>query len=353
MIKKHIDGCRFVFNWSLEHKIKTYEESGKSVSQFDLNKKLTLLKTEHTFLCDVNAQSLQGMTRRVESAFTMFFRKKCKFPKFKTKKNPIQSFPVPQTYWVDFDKNIVKLPKIGKVKAKIHRRFTGTLKTANVIVNRFDVYHVVIAVDDGLDVPVKKPYSFDTTVGIDVGLKSFVTLSTGEKTENPKFATSVRNRISVLHRRASHKKKGSHNSIKAWNRLSKYLNHINNKRTDFQHKLSTKIVSENQAIAVETLNIQGMMANHKLARSISDAAWSSFINMLEYKADAAGKTIIKIGQFEPSTRICNACGYHNSDLTLVDRKWECPECHTHHDRDINAAINIKKFALIDQNLIGL
>lgn len=135
--------------------------------------------------------------------------------------------------------------------------------------------------------------------------------------------------------------------------LSKLHEKVSNQRNDFQHKLSSKLISENQAIALETLNVEGMMKKHHLAQHIADASWSSFMKKLEYKAEWYGKTILRIGQFDPSTKICNVCGYYNKDITLADRKWDCPECKTEHDRDINAAINIKKFALDRQNLIGI
>jgi len=157
--------------------------------------------------------------------------------------------------------------------------------------------------------------------------------------------------MKCLQKRLSKKVKGSKNRDKARQHFSKIHETISNQRTNFQHQLSSKLISENQAIALETLNVKGMVKNHCLAQSISDAGWSSFITKLEYKAEWIGKTILKIGRFEPSSKLCNVCGYHNSKLTLDIREWFCPDCNTKHDRDINAAINIKKFSLQDQNLI--
>ena len=159
--------------------------------------------------------------------------------------------------------------------------------------------------------------------------------------------------MKVLQRRLSRKQKGSNNRNKAKKPVAKLHEKIHNQRNDFQHKLSFRLVCENQAIALETLNVDGMLKNHRLAQHITDASWSSFVTQLEYKAQRYGKTIIRIGRFEPSTRICSKCGYYNRDLTLSDRDWACPDCGAHHDRDINAAINIKKFALDKQNLIGI
>lgn len=160
-------------------------------------------------------------------------------------------------------------------------------------------------------------------------------------------------KLKVLQKRVSRKVKGSNNRRKAVKRLAKIHETISNQRNDFQNKLSFKLISENQAIALETLNVNGMVKNHHLAQSIEDAGWSSFVTKLEYKASWYGKTILRIGRFEPSSKLCHVCGYHNSELTLKDREWICPDCKTKHDRDVNAAINIKKFALQDQNLIGI
>ncbi len=353
LLEKHIGSCRYIYNWALKLKIKTYEQTGKLISQFDINKQITILKKENEWLKEVNSQSLQGMTRNLESAFTRFFREKIGFPNFKSKKNPIQSFPVPQHYYAYFEKGIVKLPKIGEVKAVLHRSFEGTLKTATVSRSATGGYYISILVDDEKEFPEKQEFSESTTVGIDVGVKDFAILSTGEKVENPKYLKNSLKRLKVLQKRVSRKQKGSKNREKAKQRLAKLHEKISNQRNDFQHKISFKLISENQALAVETLNVKGMIKNHHLAQAIGDSAWSSFVTKLEYKAEWYGKTLLRIGQFEPSSKVCNVCGFHNSELTLKDREWTCPDCKTKHDRDINAAINIKKFALIDQNLIGL
>mgnify|MGYP001023296886 CR=1 FL=1 len=352
-LNQHIGSCRFVYNWALDQKIKTYEQTGKSISRFDLNKMMPSLKASNEWLGEVNSQSLQGMTKRVESAFTRFFREKNGFPIFKSKKNPIQSFPVPQHYTVNFENSTVKLPKIGEIKAVLHRRFEGELKTATVSRSCKGHYYISILVEDGKELPVKQEFLNSTTIGIDVGIKDFAVLSTGEKIENPKYLKNSLQRLKLLQKRVSKKQKGSQNRAKAKQRLAALHDKIANQRNDFQNKLSFKLISENQAIALETLNVKGMIKNHNLAQSISDSAWSSFVTKLEYKAEWLGKTVLRIGQFEPSSKLCSVCGYHNTELQLKDREWECPDCATTHDRDINAAINIKKFALIDQNLIGL
>ncbi|MGM0770500.1 MAG: IS200/IS605 family element RNA-guided endonuclease TnpB [Halobacteriota archaeon] len=353
MFSQHFGACRFIYNWGLEQKIKTYEQDGKSVSRFALNAKITELKVENVWLKDINSQSLQGATLNLENAFTKFFREKKGFPHFKSRKNPVQSFSVPQLYKVDFDANKVKLPKIGWIKTKIHRGFSGVGKTATVSRTSTGKFYISILVDDEQELPAKSIFNEKVTVGIDVGIKDFAVLSNGEKIENPKYLKNSMKRLGVLQRRLSRKQKGSKNKAKARLTVSKLHEKIRKQRNDFQHKVSSKLISENQAVALETLNVSGMLKNHNFAQSIADVSWSSFVTKLEYKAEWYGKTILRIGQFEPSTKICNVCGYHNGNLTLADREWNCPDCETNHDRDINAAINIKKFALDKQNLIGI
>ena len=227
------------------------------------------------------------------------------------------------------------------------------MKTATVSRTCKGNYYISILVEDGKELPVKEALTESTTIGVDVGIKDFAILSNGVKVENPKYLKNSLQRLKVLQKRLSRKQKGSKNRTKAKQRLAVIHDKITNQRNDFQNKLSFTLVSENQAVALETLNVKGMVKNHHLAQAINDSAWSSFVTKLEYKAEWFGKTVLRIGQFEPSSKLCSVCGYHNKELQLKDREWQCPDCKTKHDRDINAAINIKKFALIDQNLIGL
>ncbi|MGE4375450.1 MAG: IS200/IS605 family element RNA-guided endonuclease TnpB [Methanoculleus sp.] len=352
-LMQHIHACRFVYNYSLEQKIRAYEQDGRKLSCYDLNNRLPALKEEHPWLKEVNSQSLQSANKNLDNAFTRFFREKKGFPKFKSKKNPVQSFQVPQHYRVDFERNRIKLPKLGEIKTVFHRTFAGKMKYATVSVTSTGKWFVSILVDDGKPEPEPAPFSLDTTLGIDVGLTDFATLSTGEKVENPRFLKKSLQRLKVLQRRVSRKKKGSKNRQKAIQRLARCHEKIANQRNDFLHKLSFRVVSENQAIAVESLNVAGMQKNHCLAQAIGDVSWSTFFTILEYKCRRYGKTLLKIGRFDPSSKICHGCGYINQDLKLSDREWTCPDCGTHHDRDINAAINIKKFALQEQNLVGV
>ena len=353
MFLKHIGACRFVYNHSLEQKIKAYETDKKTLTRFDLNNALPQLKSENEWLKEVNSQSLQQANKNLDSAFTKFFREKKGFPKFKSRKNPMQSFKIPQHYTVDFDNNRVKLPKIGWIRTKLSKAFEGTLKTATVSMTTTGKFFISILVEDGRETPEKESFGYDSTIGLDVGIKDFVTMSDGTKIDNPKFLRGSIQRLKVLQRSVSRKKKGSKNRDKAKYQVALQHEKITNQRKDFLHKVSSKIVSENQAIAIETLNVTGMMKNHCLAQAIGDVSWSEFFRQLEYKCEWYGKTLLRIGRFEPSSKICSVCGSINHDLKLSDREWTCAGCGTLHDRDINASINIKKFALQDQNLIGV
>jgi putative transposase len=254
---------------------------------------------------------------------------------------------------VDFENNTVKSPKIGEIKAIIHKILKGELKTASISKSCTGKYYISILVEDGKAFPVKQVFSESTTIGVDVGITDFVIISTGENVKNPKYLKNSLKRLKVLQKRVSHKQSDSKNREKAKQKLAVLHEKIINQINDFQHKLSFKLVIENQAIAVETLNVNGMIKNYHLAQAIFDSMWSSFVTKLKYKSEWLGKTILMIGKFEPSSKIRHVCGYHNSELTLKDREWKCPDWKTKHDRDINAAINIKKFSLIDQDLIGI
>jgi len=200
---------------------------------------------------------------------------------------------------VNFENNTVKLPKIGEIKAVLHRKFEGELKTATVSRTCKGQYYISILVEDGKKLPEKQVFSESTTVGIDIGIKDFAVLSTGEKIENPKYLANSLQRLKVLQKRIPRKQKGSKNRTKAKQRLAVLHDKITNQRNDFQNKLSFRLISENQTIALETLNVKGMVNNHHLAQSMSDCAWSIFVTKLEYKVQWLGKAVLKIGQFEP------------------------------------------------------
>ncbi len=306
------------------------------------------------------------------TGYNNFFKGNSEFPTFKSKRNPVQTFQVTQRYKINLTTSQVWLPNIGWIKFKMHRDLfdhdfinqsimtttndnndvilekkhnTDFLRTVTVTQTSTGKYFISILVNDGITEPEKMEFDDNSTIGVDLGIKDFAILSNGEKIENPKHLKKSTKQLETLQRRVSRKQKGSRNRKKAVLKLAKKHEKIANQRNDFHHKVTKKLISENQAIAVEDLNIKGMVKNHCLAQSISDVGWGSFVQKLEYKGDWTGKTILKIGRFEPSSKLCHVCGYQNKDLTLNIRKWKCPSCNTSHDRDINAAINIKQIAL--------
>lgn len=345
LIAKHLGCCRFVYNWALARKNTAYHDEGTSLSRYDLTNQLPALKEELPWLKEVNAQSLQQSIIHLSRAFTNFFEGRAESPTFKKKHDPEQAFTVPQSYTVDFERGTVKLPKIGAVKVKYHRTFVGTTKSATVIRKSTGRYLISIVVEDGRTPPKPADPIPDQTVGIDLGLSHYAVLSTGEKVANPKYLRNAQVRLAVLQRRLARKQKGSKNRNKARLKVARCHQTIADQRQDFQHQLSSRLVRENQALAVESLNVDGMVKNPSLARAISDAGWGTFLGMLAYKCQEAGKPLLKIGVFEPSSKTCSVCGYKNQNLTLKDREWTCPDCGTTHDRDLNAATNIKHFAL--------
>ncbi len=345
LINKHIGACRFIYNLALEVKQEAYIKCRKTLSAFDLMKQLPDLKKECEWLKEINAQSLQNSCVNLEKAFTNFFKHGAKYPIFKNRHTGI-SFQIPQQTEVDFKNKKLFIPKFRKgIKAIFTKEFNGDIKTVTISRTPTGKYFASILVDNKKEFPNKVKIKAETTIGVDVGIKSFIVTSNGLNVENPKYLRNSIDRIKILQRRMRNKKKGSCNKKKAFKKIAIQHEKIANQRKDFLHKLSTKLIRENQTVAVEDLNIYGMVKNHNLAQSISDCGWSEFIRQLQYKAEWYGKNVIKIGRFEASTKICSACGTTNHNLTLADRKWLCAECGSFHDRDENAAKNIKAFAL--------
>ncbi len=351
-IRKTIDACRFVYNWALESKKTAYEKGKTNLTWYDLNNRLPALKRDHTFLQTAYSQSLQQAVKRLHQAFQKFFNNITNettpsgYPKFKRRKATRQSFDVPQFFTIDFATRRIWLPKIGAVKAVFHRSFSGTPRTCTVVMTCSGRYFISIVVDDGNPPAPKPKVTVQKSVGLDVGLKTYVTISTGEKVANPQPLQNSLQRLKCLHRRISKKRRGSRNREKARQRLARCYEKICNQRSDFQQKLSTRLIRENQAIMVESLNISGMSRNRRLSQAITDAAWSTFLTMIRYKAELYGVTVVEVGRFEPTSKRCHNCGAINRSLTLSDRMWTCPTCGRFLDRDINAAKNIKLMGLM-------
>lgn len=351
--EKSFGCCRYVYNWALQRRIETYQNSGERLSYVSIAKELTSLKKqeETEWLSEVSIQSLQSSIRNMDAAFTRFFREKKGFPKFKSKKRNRNSFQFVDQVRIDFDSKRIQMPKVGKVKFSCDRTFVGKIGTCTVSKSTTNKYYISITVDDGKPIPEKPMIDFKTSVGIDVGIKDFAVLSNGQVFENPKFFEKAEKRLKVLQRRLSKKQKGSKRRERAKLAVAKQHERIRNKRTNFIHQVTSKIVRENQTIVVEDLNVDGMLKNHCLAKSISSVAWSEFFRQLQYKCEWYGKNLVRIGRFEPSSKMC-LCGSVYKDLKLSQRRWVCPSCGRDNDRDLLAAVNILRFGLQEQNLIN-
>lgn len=352
-MEKTFGCCRYIYNWAFDLKIKAYQESKKSLSAVDLCKELTFLKQkeDHLWLKEVSNESLQQSIRCLDSAFTKFFREHTGFPKFKSKHRDKSTFKNINSVKIDFENSKIKIPILGWIKFYKNRSFEGKIGTITVSKSSTGKYYVSVLVEDGNSLPEKNPITPSTSVGIDVGLKDFAVLSNGQVFQNPKYLEKYSKRLACLQRRLSRKKKGSNRYKKAKLAVAICHERIRNRRQDFLHKVSKRIINENQTVIIEDLNVEGMLKNHCLAKGISSVAWNDFFRMLQYKAEWNGVNLIRIGRFEPSSKMCG-CGYIHRDLKLSDRVWTCPECGAVNDRDLLAANNIKKFGLEKQNLLS-
>ena len=343
LIHKHCGSVRFIYNLALEAKTMAYVGSKVNLSRYDLQKQMVDLKKELPWLNECNSQSLQVALLNLDTAYKSFF-KGAGFPKFKKKTNG-GSFSIPQNVIVK--DNLLIIPKFKEgIDIVLHREIKGTIKSATISVTPTGKYFVSILCDTKEELPTKSPIKGSTTIGIDLGIKDFAITSEGEVFENPKYLRKAQSKLKYVQRKYS-KYKGKRTKKK----LAKLHENVVNKRKDFLHKVSTQLIRENQTIALETLAVKNMVKNHNLAQAISDASWSTFVTMLEYKADWYGKNILRIGQFSPSSKTCSCCGHINKELTLKDRELTCSNCSSVLDRDVNAAINIKSFAL-KNNLSG-
>ena len=339
LINKHIGCARFVYNNALAFKQYEYAKDKTNHSWYSLVKRLPDLKKENEWLKEVNSQSLQQSIVNMNTAFENFFKGRADFPKFKKKGKGKQSFNIPQSININDDKLII--PKFKKgIDIVLHRPFKGEIRQATISKTPTGKYFVSILCETVEMGKQSNPINEETTVGLDLGIKSFLVSSNGKEYDNPKYLRKSISRLKYQQRQFS-----KHKSNKRKHRLAILHEKVANQRKDFLHKVSTELIRENQSIALEDLNINGMLKNHCLAGSISDVSWGMFVTMLEYKAKWNGVNILRIGRFEPSSKTCNCCGYINKELTLKDREWTCPECGSVLDRDINASINIKNFAL--------
>lgn len=339
-------GCnRFVYNLGLETKIAAYVSQKKNLTCFDLQKQVVKLKhTEAVWLNEVPAQSLQMSLRNLDNAYIRFFKEKKGFPKFKSKYGN-QSIQFPQGVKIKFKKDVIQIPKLKDIKCVYDRKFTGKIKTVTLSKTTTNKYFASILVDNQKELPAKKPIILSTTVGIDLGIKTLAVLSDGTEIANPKWFRSAQRNLRVQQKSLYRKVKDSKRKEKQRIVVAKVHEKICNQRTDYLQKATTTIIQNFDTIVLEDLGIKNMMKDHCLSKAIGEIGWYSFKTMLVYKAEWYGKNIIEIGRFEPSSKICSTCGTINKELQLKDRTWICKSCNSEHDRDLNAAINIKNIGL--------
>lgn len=351
LIEKHFGCARFTYNWALALQQKYYDEHKKSLGRKDIQDQLVSMKKQeqYSWLNEVNSQTLLSGLLHVYTAFGNFFKGRAKFPKFKSKKIPQRSYQCPQHGSVDFEKGTLNLPKLKGIKAVFSRQFDGKIKTVTISKTATGKYYASILVETNQAKVTASIIEADKTIGIDLGLNHLLIQSDGQKIENPKYLRQAQNGLAIQQKIFARKKKESKNYQRQKLNVACIYEKVRLQRLDLHHKLTHHLICENQATtyALEDLGIKNMVKNSKLAKSISDVAWGQFLTLLQYKAEWYGKNVLKIGRFVPSSKTCSCCGYKMEKLPLSVRLFECPSCNLVEDRDVNASINIRNFALAD------
>lgn len=344
-LSKTFGSCRFVYNYYLNKRIELYKTNKQNMKFYACCADLTILKQELVWLKEIDKFALQNSLKDLDRAYQNFFReirkgnKEQGYPKFKSKHNYKRSYRTTFTNNnMEIKNHQIKLPKLGWVKIAQSQDIQGRILNCTITKTCSDKYFVSVCC---ADVEIEKYNNNTNCVGLDLGIKEFATTSDGEVIENPKYLSKLEKKLKRGQRKFSKKQKGSNNRNKQRIKLNKIYEKISNQRKDFLQKLSTRLIKENQIICLEDLSVKNMVKNHNLAKSISDVSWGEFVRMLKYKSLWHDRIIQNVDRFFASSQICNICGYKNADVKdLHIRQWECPECHTKHDRDINAATNI-------------
>ena len=354
-------GCvRKVYNLMLNDRKKAYEEVKNDPSKKMIFPTPAKYKEEFPFLKEVDSLALANAQLHLDKAYKNFFRdKSVGFPRFKSKKNPVQSYTTNNQNGTValIDNKFIKVPKLKSlIRIKLHRQPKGMIKSATISRHASGKYYISLLCKEEINELPKT----NSAIGIDLGITDFAILSDGQKIDNNRFTSKMEKKLKREQRKLSKrallaKNKGiplseAKNYQKQKRKVARLHEKVMNQRTDFLNKLSTEIIKNHDIICIEDLNVKGMLRNHKLARSISDVSWSSFVAKLQYKADWYGREIIKVDTWFPSSQICSECGHKDGKKSLDIREWTCPICHTHHDRDINASINILTEGLRIQTL---
>lgn len=351
LLEKHFGCNRLVYNWALEKRTEHYKQYGKTLSESQLMGMLTELRRAKDFLKEPDSQTLQQSIKDMQSAFVGFFRKHASFPKFKSKHNHKQSCRFPQRFKIDRDSKHVRIPKIGWVKFRDKFNVPADAQFRNITVSREnDKYYCSICYYIDKTSPSPPKPTKEKTLGIDLGIKHFATLSDGDKIPNPNHLREHEQKLKEAQRELSKKTKGTSAYKKAKQKLQRKNEKVKNCRRDFLHKLTTSIV-ENQdytSVAVEDLGVKEMQqsGNRNIARCISDAGWRMFRQMLSYKCPEHSKNLLVINRFDKSSKTCNVCGWIHGNLSLNEREWTCQNCNAVHDRDENASLNIRDFGVV-------